>query len=168
MNEFRYYDHQFNGNEWFIIISIIVGTLLVFLLPKRFTKKTTYVFLLVGVFNGFFFDHIFSVLPVSYYDINDNSSFQFMDFLSHIMYAPYSYFFFYLYDFFKIKPHFSLLYILVWSFISVGIEGLCVYVGIFHYQHGYKIYYSFVIYLLVHSIWIIFYRIIKTYGDKQY
>jgi hypothetical protein len=168
MNKIYYYDDQFNTNEWFIIISIIVGALLVIFLPKRFTKKTTYLFLLTGIFNGFFFDHVLSVLPVSYYDINDNSAFEFMDFLSHVMYAPYSYFFFYLYDYFKIKPQFYLLYILVWSVISVGIERFSVYIGIFHYQHGYKIYYSFAIYLLVHSIWIIFYRVIRTYGDKQY
>lgn len=167
MNIIRY-DHSFNANEWCIIISIFVGTLLVLILPKRFTKKTTCVYLLCGVFTGFFFDHVLGVLPVSYYDINDSSSFQFMDFLSHVMYAPFSYLFFYIYDFFNIKPRFSLLYILVWAFVSVGIELFCVYIGIFHYRNGYNIYYSFAIYLLVQSFWVIFYRIIQAYGERQY
>ena len=167
MNEIRY-DNNFNENEWFIVISLFVGTLLVFLLPKRFTKKTTCVYLMCGVFFGFFFDHTLSVLPVRYYVINDSSSFELMDFLSHVMYAPLSYLFFYLYDCFKIKPQFSLLYILVWAFVSVGIERFSETIGIFHYQHGYKIYYSFVIYLLVESFWVLFYRVIKAYGEKQY
>lgn len=168
MNVIRYYDYNFNANEWFIVISLLVGTLLVFLLPKRFTKKTTCVYLMCGVFFGFLFDHTLSALPVSYYDINDNSSFQLMDFLSHVMYAPFSYLFFYIYDFFNIKPQNSLLYILVWAFMSVGMERICVYIGIFYYQNGYSIYYSFVIYLLVQSFWVIFHRIIKAYGEKEY
>jgi len=167
MKVIRYDDH-FNANEWCILISLFVGILLVLLLPKRFTKKTTCVYLMCGIFFGFLFDHTLSVLPVRYYVINDSSTFEWMDFLSHVMYGPFSYFFFYLYDFFNFKPRFSLLYILVWSFVSVGIERLCVLIGIFHYQHGYNIFYSFVIYLLVQSIWILIYRMIKTSGEKQY
>lgn len=162
------YDNHFNANEWFIVISLLIGTLLVLILPKRFTKKTASVYLMSGVFFGFFFDHTLSVLPVSFYAINDSSTFELMDFLSHVMYAPVSYLFFYLYDFFNIRSHFSLLYILVWAFVSVGIERLCVIVGIFHYQHGYSIYYSFIIYLLIESFWVLFYKIIKVYGEKQY
>jgi hypothetical protein len=167
VNIVRYDDH-FNANEWFIVISLIVGILVLLLLPKRFTRKTTAIYLMCGVFFGFLFDHTLSVLPVSFYAINDSSSFELMDFLSHVMYAPYSYLYFYLYDFFSIKPRFSPLYILVWAFLSVGIERFCESIGVFHYQHGYNIYYSFVIYLLVISLWVPFYRVIKVYGEKQF
>ncbi|MEH7106998.1 MULTISPECIES: hypothetical protein [Bacillaceae] len=167
MNIIRYVNH-FNANEWFIVASLCVGTIVVLLLPKRFTKKETAVYLMCGMFFGFFFDHTLSVLPVSFYVINDRGSFELMDFLSHVIYAPYSYLFFYLYDFFRIKPHFSLVYILVWAFLSVGFERFSVIIGIFRYQHGYNIYYSFVIYLLVISFWVLFFRIMKAYGEKQY
>lgn len=167
MNIIRYVS-DFDGNEWFIIFSILAGTFLLIKLPRRFSIQTTIVYLLCGVFFGFLFDHTLSVLPVSYYTINDHSTFELMDFLSHIMYAPYSYLFFYLYDFFNIKLKFTLLYILVWAFLSIGFEIICDIIGIFHYENGYSIYYSFVIYLLVKSIWVIFYRIIRVYGDKQY
>jgi len=167
MKEIRY-DHQFNSNEWTIVIASLVGILLVLLLPKRFTKKTTCVYFMCGVFFGFLFDHTLSVLPVRYYIINDSSSFEWMDFLSHVMYGPFSYLFFYLYDFFHIKKRFSLLYILVWVFMSVGIEHLCVKLGVFHYEHGYTIYYSFLIYILVVSFWVIFYWMIQKNGDTSY
>lgn len=167
MKEIRY-DNSFNTNEWSIIISLLVGFLVVFILPKRFPKKTTSVYLMCGVFFGFLFDHTLSVLPVRYYIINDSSSFELMDFLSHVMYAPISYLFFYLYDLFNIKPNFIILYILGWALVSVGVERVCGIIGIFHYQHGYTIYYSFVIYLLVISIWVIFYRMIQEYGEEQY
>jgi hypothetical protein len=163
-----YYDHHFNMNEWFILISVVVGAILVIKVPKRFSKKTTLLYLLCGVFTGFFFDHVLSVLPVSYYDINDNSTFEVMDFFSHFMYAPVSYFFFYLYNMFHIKPTVTPIYILVWVFVSIGIERFCVHIGIFHYSHGYNIYYSFAIYLVVISLWVFFYRTIEVNGEKQY
>jgi hypothetical protein len=162
------YDHHFNANEWSIVISLIVGAMLVLLLPKRFTKRTTCVYLMCGMFFGFIFDHTLSVLPVSYYVINDSSFFELMDFFSHVMYASVSYLFFYLYDLFRIRSKFSLVYILVWALVSTGAERLCVNLGIFHYRHGYNIYISFAIYLLVQSIWVQFYRIIKVHGERRY
>ncbi len=167
MNEVRY-DHGFNTNEWFIVIALIVGTLAVLWPPQRFTKKTSALYLLFGVLFGFLFDHTLSVFPVSYYVINDTSQFEVMDFLSHVMYAPYSYLFFYLYDFFRIKPRYSLVYILAWALMSVGFERLCAAVGIFHYRHGYTIYYSFAIYLAVLSTWTVLYYVLKIYGDKRF
>lgn len=155
-------------NEWFITISLIVGVLLVIVLPQRFSKKTTSVFLLCGVFFGFLFDHTLSVFPVSFYTINDTPYFEVMDFFSHVMYAPYSYLFFYMYDKFSIHLRSPLPYILVWTFVSVGVEKLSVIIGIFHYQHGYTIYYSFVIYLLVKSFWVFFYRVIMAHGDRTF
>ncbi len=162
------YEDQFNTNEWFILISLIVGILTVFLLPKRFTKKMTCLYFMCGVFTGFLFDHTLSVLPVIYYVINDSSKFEFMDFLSHVMYGPFSYLFFYLYDRFNINPRFSLLWILIWAFLSLGIEKICEMIGVFHYEHGYKIYYSFLIYLMVVSLWVLFYRLMNKYGEEQY
>ncbi len=167
MNEIRF-DNNFNANEWFIVISLFIGILVVLVLPKRYTKKTTIVYLICGMFFGFIFDHTLSVFPISYYIINDSNTFEFMDFLSHVMYGAYSYLFFYLYDFFNIKPRLSLIYILVWTLISVGFEGISVFIGVFHYENGYKIYYSFVIYLLVISFWLVLHRSIRTYGEKQF
>jgi hypothetical protein len=155
-------------NEWFIVIAIIVGISMVLWLPRRFNNKTAGVFLLCGVFCGFVFDHTLSVLPVSYYVINDAYRFEVMDFFSHVMYAPYSYLFFYLYDLIRVKPRFSLLYILPWAFASVGVERLCAAIGIFHYRHGYTIYYSFAIYLMVLSGWVLLYHALKAYGDKRF
>lgn len=167
MNEIRY-DHQFNMNEWFIVVAIFAGTLMVLWLPRRFPNKTAAVYLACGMFCGFVFDHTLSVLPVSYYVINDTSQFEVMDFFSHVMYAPYSYLFFYLYDLFRIKPRYSLVYILVWAFASFGFERLCTAIGIFHYRHGYSVYYSFEIYLVILSLWVMIYHVLKTNGDKRF
>ncbi|WP_276352985.1 hypothetical protein [Cohnella caldifontis] len=79
MNAIRF-DHHFNLNEWFIVAALFVGTLMVLWLPRRFPKKTTGVYLMCGMFWGFFFDHTLSVFPVSYYVINDAPRFEVMDF----------------------------------------------------------------------------------------
>jgi hypothetical protein len=121
-----------------------------------------------GVFFGFFFDHTLSVLPISFYDLNDSSRFELADFLSHFMYGAYSYLFFYLYDYFHIKLRYSLIYILTWTLMSVGWEQLSVVFGVFHYQHGYNVFYSFMIYLLVQSIWVSFYYVILKYGNHRF
>ncbi|GGE52667.1 hypothetical protein GCM10011391_34390 [Pullulanibacillus camelliae] len=163
-----HYDRGFNANEWAIIISIIVGILVVLILPKRFTKKKSAIYLLCGVFFGFCFDHTLSVLPVNYYDLNDSSQFEVTDFLSQVMYAAFGYLFFYLYDYLKLRLRFALVYILIWTFISIGIEKLYSLLGVFHYQHGYNIFYSFDIYLLVQSIFVVIYYIIEGYGDRQF
>jgi hypothetical protein len=150
------YDNHFNSNEWFILIGLCLGFLLVLLLPKRFPKRLSIVFFMCGVYSGFFFDHSLSVEPVSFYDVNDKSSYQFFDFLSYVSFGPVSYLYFYLYD--RIRPSSVPLYILIWAFIYLGIEGLSDLTGVYHYRHGYKIYYSFIIYLIVNSIWIGFYN----------
>lgn len=161
------YDTHFNINEWYTIGTFCMSVLLVVILPKRFPKKMTAVYLMCGVFFGFFFDHTLSVLPVSFYDINDRSTLEVMDFLSHLVYGPFSYFFFYLYDYFKIKPRFSPVYVLAWATVSVALELLSGFLGVFHYLHGYTIYYSFVIYLIVQSIWVALYYIFQRYGEKE-
>ncbi len=167
MNDIRYGQH-FGANEWFILSAFVVGALLVLLAPRRFNPKTSSVFLMCGVFFGFFFDHTLSVFPVSFYRINDTSKFETMDFISHIIYAPVSYFFFYLYDLFHIRIRNSLLYVLAWAFASCGFERISEAAGVFHYENGYKILYSFVIYLVVQTLWVFFYRAIMAYGDKRF
>ncbi len=162
-----HYDNHFNENEWFVIISLVVGLLAVLVAPKRFPIKVSIIYLLTGVFIGFFFDHTLSVLPVSYYDLNDKSIFELSDFLSHVMYASYSYFFFYMYDYLKVKSRYSAVYILIWTFMSMGVEKLCALLGVYHYKNGYTIFYSFLIYLLVHSSWVAIYYVIERQGKKE-
>lgn len=150
------YDNRFNSNEWFIILGLCIGITVLFFLPKRFPPKTAIVFFMCGVFTGFLFDHSLSVQPVSFYDVNDNSSYQFIDFLSYITYGPFSYMFFHFYD--RLRPKSIPLYILIWTLISYGTEWCAHYAGVFHYRHGYKIYYGIPIYLAVQSLWVFFYH----------
>jgi hypothetical protein len=162
------YDNHFNENEWSIILALGAGAVILYFLPRRFSNQTAGVFLLCGVFFGFLFDHTLSVLPVSFYDLNDTSSFEWFDFLSQCMYGPYGYLYFYLYDRFRVKLRYAPVYILVCALISVGLEKILNLLGVYHYQKGYYLYFSFVIYLAVLSSWVGIYYTVKKYGEKLF
>ncbi|REE68077.1 hypothetical protein A8990_1386 [Paenibacillus taihuensis] len=152
------YDNRFNANEWFILIGLAVGISAFILIPKRFSPKHNLVYMICGIYSGFFFDHSLSVEPVNYYDVNDTSNYQFIDFLSYCSYGPISYLFFYSYVYWKVKRSYIPLFILGWALFSEGMEWVAVQMGVFHYREGYNLYYSFPIYLMVNSCWILFFH----------
>jgi hypothetical protein len=155
------YDNSFNENEFFTIFSLLIGLILMWKLKKTFSFKEILLYFLFGVFIGIFFDHTISVPPVDYYDVNDKSSFELMDFLTYLMYGPYSYILVYFYDYFKIKIAYTPTYILLWTSVAIFMEFISKLIGIFHYKNGYNIYYSLPIYLLVYSFLICLYRFLQ-------
>ncbi|ULL16888.1 hypothetical protein DVH26_22035 [Paenibacillus sp. H1-7] len=142
-----YYDNKWNTNEWFVIGLLLIGLTLLVALPKRFPLNWSTVYTLYGVFTGLCLDHTLSVNPVDFYDVNDNSSYEFMDFLTYVMYGPFTYLFAYLHDTLKVKPPIDPLFVFGWSLLSVVVEWVAVQAGVFHYKNGYTIFYSFPIYL---------------------
>lgn len=156
----KVYDHGFNENEWFVIASILVTNLAIWLAPRIFSKLEAIGYYIFGIYIGLFYDHTISIKPWDYYDVNDNSSYQVIDFLSYIMYGPYGYFFLYFYVKFNIRGLRTIPYVLVWSGFSVLMEWIGVKVGLFHYDKGYKMYWSFPIYLLSQNMMILFYHLV--------
>jgi hypothetical protein len=154
------YDSQFNANDWFGIIGLCLGIFIMFILPSRFSRKLSILFCLCGVTFGTLADHYIGTVPKSLYDTGNLSTFDFADVLTLLMYGPYSYLFFYLYDLFKIKTNLIPLYILFWALVSTFIEWLGILTGVFHYNNGYWLGISFMIYLLVHSFWVIYFHLI--------
>jgi len=156
----KVYDHGFNENEWFVIASILVMNLAIWLAPKIFSKLEAIGYYIFGIYIGLFYDHTISIKPWDFYDVNDSSSYQFIDFLSYIMYGPYGYFFVYFYVKWNIRGQKTIPYILVWSSFSVLMEWIGVKVGLFHYDKGYRMYWSFPIYLLSQTMMIFFYHLV--------
>lgn len=164
----KVYDTAFNQNEWFVIGSIIVFNLAIWLMPKIFSKLEALGFYIFGIYIGLFYDHTISIKPWDYYDVNDNSSYQFIDFLSYIMYGPFGYFFLYFYVRWGLKGYQNIAYILVWSGFSLLMEWISLKVGLYHYDKGYKMYFSFPIYLLSQTMLLLFYQLaVKKEKGKQ-
>ncbi|MGP4041254.1 hypothetical protein ACTWP4_15340 [Gracilibacillus sp. D59] len=155
------YEEAFDWNEWFVIITLLSLSILILMIPKIFSIIEALAYYLFGIMIVHFFDHTASVRPWDLYDVNDNSKYQLMDFTYYVMNGPFSYIFIYLYSKLRIKGHYTILYILIWSSFSLLVEWFGVKIGLFHYDKGYNMYWSFPIYMLIQLILIIYYHIIQ-------
>ncbi|KON88645.1 hypothetical protein AF332_18750 [Sporosarcina globispora] len=153
------YEGAFDANEWFVLVNLMAAGILIWKLPKKLSGLETAVHFTIGIFTGMFFDHTISIKPWDFYDVNDTSDYQFIDLLSYIMYGPYSYIFIYLYVKLNVKGHKNILYVTIWTIFAVLIEWFSVKLGIFHYEKGYQISWSFPIYGFFQTLQIMFYKI---------
>lgn len=90
------YDNSFNANEWFVILSLLSLNVLISVFPKIFSLLEGTAHYIYGFYIGMLFDHTISIRPWDFYDVNDNSEYQIIDFLSYFMFCPYSYLYIYL------------------------------------------------------------------------
>ncbi|MCM0647974.1 hypothetical protein NBE98_06255 [Clostridium swellfunianum] len=160
------YDTAFNKNEWTIIVFLFVGLILMVKLKKIFSFKQTIVYFLFGFFTGILCDHILSTPPIDLYDVGDNSSYEIMDFITYLMFSPFSYIFVYVYKRANIKLKYTPIYILLYSIIATLSELLADFLGVFHYKNGYTLYNSFPTYLLVFTCEIYLYKFLSS-GPKE-
>ena len=156
------YEKAFDWNEWFIIITFVLLNILIILMPKIYSMIEGFAYYLYGITVVHFFDHTTSVKPWDLYDVNDSSKYQLMDFAYYFMNGPISYFFIYLYSKLKIKGHQTILYLVIWSSFSLFAEWFGVKIGLFHFDKGYKMYWSFPIYMVIQTLQIIYYHIIQN------
>jgi hypothetical protein len=143
------WDNAWNANEWFVVIFTVIGYGSVWLLPRRFSKGAAVLYLTLGVFYGVLFDHIISVKPFDFYDVNDTSNFQFLDFVTYLMYGPFAYLFLYIYDWLRITHRYAAFYVLLWTAFGMVMEGAAGYFGVFHFKNGYEYDYSSPVYLFL-------------------
>jgi len=160
------YENAFNTNEWFIIISLIVLNIIMIVAPKIFPFLQGIAHYMYGAFIAMFFDHAISVPPWDLYDINDSSAYEIMDFFTYLIYGCYSYLYAYLYKKLQIKRYMHFPYIFAWAVFSFFIEWVGVQVGMFHYDKGYRMYWSVPIYLFVQSLHIIYYHLIRMNANN--
>jgi hypothetical protein len=156
------YEKAFNWNEWFVIISLAALILLIWKTPKIFSLLEGTAYFVYGIFIAMFFDHTISVLPWDFYDVNDSSAYQVTDFFSYVMFGPYGYFFMYLYVKLKIKGYMNIIYIVIWTCFSLIMEWIRIKIGLYHYDKGFKMYWSIPIYLFIQTLQIIHHHIIRN------
>jgi hypothetical protein len=152
------YDTSFNANEWLVIVLAVIGFGAIFLFPRPFSPLQTAFHFLIGIGFGLIFDHTIAVPPFEFYDVGDQSRYQVFDMFSYIMYAPFGYWFIYVYKRLRLYGFYTIFYILLWACFGLGVEAVSSYLGVFHYRNGYRLDYSFPIYLMVLSIDLWLYR----------
>lgn len=156
---------KFDSNEWFIIISLIVMYAIVFLLPKRFPLSVTLIMLFFSMTYAHVLDHILAGISFELYDINDIKKYEWFDLITWFLYPPFGYMFVYFFDKWSVRGVGIFWYILLWAIISVGEEALSLKFNIFTY-HGWKLSYSFPVYLITLSIYLLFFLYLKNTFNK--
>ncbi|WLD91625.1 hypothetical protein [Alkalihalobacillus sp. AL-G] len=165
------YENSFDINEWYVLTTLTVLIVLVWITPKILPLTEAIVYLLYGIFVGMFYDHTVSVKPWDFYDVNDSSAYQVIDFISYLVYGPHSYFFIYFYVKFRIKGFKNILYVFIWVLFSLVNEWIALKVGLFHYEKGFSMYWSVSTYVLAQTSLILLYHIIRlnrTFVEKQF
>jgi hypothetical protein len=155
------FEGQFDTNDIFIISSIVILYLLIFLLPKLFLKKSTsFLLIFYSITVASIFDNSIGAHIFDYYDIMDGKKYTIMDLVVYLVYGPFGYFFIYIYERYKIRGHWVLIYLLAWTFVSLLFEFLNVRLGVFTYKNGYKWYFSIPIYMYVQLLLFYLYKLI--------
>ncbi|MFS0616019.1 hypothetical protein [Lederbergia ruris] len=156
----------FDENEWFIIIGLILSYSLILWLPKRFPLSLTILLLLFGSTVARIYDHLLSSPDLNLYNIMDSRKYELFDVISYFLYAPFSYLYIYFYEKLNVRGFWILLYIVISSIIGTLFEGVNALFHVFNY-HGWKLSYSFSVYLGVQALTLLFYHMIKHFHHRQ-
>ncbi|MED4228603.1 hypothetical protein [Neobacillus cucumis] len=88
---FLYLPKHFDENEWFIIIVLLVGIIVV-RLPKKMPTEVTYLIVLLSLAIPTIIDHtIAAISPYDVYRINDSEKYEVFDIVLSGVYAPFGY-----------------------------------------------------------------------------
>lgn len=157
-----------DNNELFIIITFILGLITTHFLPQKYSREMTFILFLWGIAVPFCFDFNIGGGMFDFYRDNDTNNYDIVDFFNFTLFGYFNYFFIYVYDSLKVTKRTHIFYNLICSLFAVGFEKLMVLNGIFTYQNGYTIFYSFAIYLYMNSITLLLYEWIKSKCNIYY
>jgi hypothetical protein len=160
-------EKAFDFNDYFIIASILVLYAIMYFLPKRLPVSTTVLLMLFATAVPMVLDNAIGSHTIDLYDIMDGPAYSVMDYTVYLLYAPFAYFFIYLYVLFRVKGFGNAFYIMIFSLFGIAFEWVCLQAGVFHYKDAYNTYYSFPIYLMTQTGFLMFYKSISSYREKN-
>ncbi len=158
--------NAFDANEIFVLICIIVFYSVFFMLPKRIPWSITIILMLFGILLARFADHLMAGPSINFYDIMDWDKYELFDVLLYLLYAPFAYFFLYLYERLHIRGFFIPIFIVLFSIFAIVFEWINVLFGVFHYKN-WELRYSVSVYLLAQVTLLLFYQILKHKYNKE-
>jgi hypothetical protein len=146
-------------NHCFLLVGLVVSYGLVLLLPRKLPRSVSYLMMMLSASLALGFDHTIGVPPFDLYDTNIDPAFTLADLFLALLYLPFGYLFAYGYRQLKIRGLGIPFYILAWSLFGTGFEALAVHFHVFTYK-GWSLRYSFVVYLFVELITVVFYHVL--------
>lgn len=155
---------SFDKNEITILILLATSFIIFFILPFKFKREITWLFMLLGFTIGVIFDFTIGGGLIDFFTLNDSQRYEVTDFFYYLIFAPFSYFFIYFYDTFNIhkKTKAYIFYILLWVSVGVAMQWFFTKIGIVEFQKGYKTYFSFAVFLTTQTFTALFFEIIRS------
>jgi len=152
---------HFNSNEWFTIVSIVLAMGVALALPKRFSLVEITVYTVFTVYLSQTIDSLIAVEPFDFYDVNDTPKLEWFDIaIYYFCYPPTTYLYLYFYDKWRVRGWKRVGYVLGYSLLSMLLEGVADLFGVYTYK-GWKLYYSFFVYVGVYIIYIFVYIMVR-------
>lgn len=152
---------SFDKNEISLLIFSLIAYTIVLFLPRKFSRKTTLLSFFWGLTIGMLFDFTIGGGELDYYKLNDKNSYEVFDVIYYLLYGPFGYLFFYFYERLKINKKTIIIYILGWALIGIVFQWSLMKMDIITLQKGYKLSYSFTIFLVTQTISGIYYEILR-------
>lgn len=147
-------------HDWFVIIAVPVGVVLICLLPPRLPKSIMFLVMLMGLTVPLVLDHSIGVPPFDMYDTQVKSILTWDDAITWLLYPIFAYLFIYGCEFLKVGGLGIPLYIFLWTLFATGFEAVAVYFHVYEYK-GWALRFSFVTYIVVQLLLVVFYNILK-------
>ncbi|CDQ18405.1 hypothetical protein SAMN05192559_101981 [Halobacillus karajensis] len=153
---------SFDKNEISVLILLLISYTLLFLLPSKFNRDVSLLFLLFGFTIGVFFDFTIGGGLVDFFTLNDSNHYELFDLLYYLSFAPFSYFFIYFYESLHINKRTFIFYIIGWAAIGLMMQWVFTKLGIVEFQKGFTVPYSFAVFLITQTITSLYYELIRS------
>ncbi|ARU62136.1 hypothetical protein CBW65_14860 [Tumebacillus avium] len=154
---------KWDGNEAFILGLILLLVALQWYLIRKFPLPVTVSIWVLNYLLVKLADLTIGVPPLDFYDTMDRPMYEWSDISTHaFVYPILGFLFIYAYQRWQLRGIRLAAYIVLWSAVSVVFEWSAVYSQIFHYK-GWKIGWSFFVYLTVFLINLIFYENVQKW-----
>jgi hypothetical protein len=159
---------HFDANEWFVLISLLVSWGAVLFLPGRPTLPRVLPLIIFNIFTAMCADFLIGIPPIDLYDIGDKPQYEILDVVIYVFaYPPLVYFLVYLYERWKPEGWRLVGFILLFSVVTAGFEGISLLFHVFTFK-GWKFIYSPLVYIVVYVLDLFVYRATMHYLHKEW
>jgi hypothetical protein len=156
-----YLPKNFDENEWFILVSMVIMIILILLIPKRLLIIEVLSLWLLNIFIAHVVDYSVIGQPINLYYSNDTFKYEIFDFfLYYFLYPSTMYLFFTGLAFRFIRKHW-LIYVCFASIVTTGLEKIAHFLNVFTYIN-WSLWFSLLAYIVIYFINFGFYLFINT------
>ena len=145
--------HEFDQNEWFVLISMLIVLGIFFLLRRVIPRKLALTILVFFAALGLMVDVLIGMdYPADFYVIMDSNKLDLFDMLVYFVnYPVFGYFYSHIIYKWRMQLTRLLWFVPLWALLAVLIEALSVIFNVFSYKNGWGIGYSAIAYILIYA-----------------